>query len=141
CSSPSLASDSPMGLIQRILPCVRPRGTRCGLSVIKRQYLPALRRLGVRRHEIGSTRLVCPCSPRAVPASFASAHSTRSPTHTEMPMDYGVVMFPTEYSIQPDDLARALQERGFEALRGPEHTPTPPTPTSPRPPAAPPPRA
>ena len=37
-------------------------------------------------------------------------------------MDYGVVMFPTEYSMAPDDLARALEERGFESVWFPEHT-------------------
>ena len=37
-------------------------------------------------------------------------------------MDFGVVMFPTEYSIQPDELARALEERGFESVWFPEHT-------------------
>ena len=31
-------------------------------------------------------------------------------------MDYGVVMFPTEYSIAPDEVARELDERGFESL-------------------------
>jgi probable F420-dependent oxidoreductase len=37
-------------------------------------------------------------------------------------MDYGVVMFPTEYAMQPDELARALEERGFESVWFPEHT-------------------
>jgi hypothetical protein len=37
-------------------------------------------------------------------------------------MDHGVVMFPTEYSIAPDELARALEERGFESVWFPEHT-------------------
>lgn len=37
-------------------------------------------------------------------------------------MDFGVSMFPTEYSIRPDDLARAVEERGFESLWFPEHT-------------------
>jgi probable F420-dependent oxidoreductase len=37
-------------------------------------------------------------------------------------MDFGAVMFPTEYAIQPDELARALEERGFESLWLPEHT-------------------
>ena len=37
-------------------------------------------------------------------------------------MDFGAVMFPTEYAIQPDELARALEERGFESLWVPEHT-------------------
>ena len=37
-------------------------------------------------------------------------------------MHFGVVMFPTEYAIRPDELARALEERGFESLWVPEHT-------------------
>ena len=37
-------------------------------------------------------------------------------------MDHGVVMFPTEYSIAPDELGRALEERGFESVWFPEHT-------------------
>jgi probable F420-dependent oxidoreductase len=48
-------------------------------------------------------------------------------------MDYGVVMFPTEYSIQPDALARALEERGFESLWVPEHTHIPASRRSPFP--------
>jgi probable F420-dependent oxidoreductase len=37
-------------------------------------------------------------------------------------MKFGVTMFATEYAIRPDDLARALEERGFESLWIPEHT-------------------
>ena len=37
-------------------------------------------------------------------------------------MHYGVVMFPTEYAMAPDELARALEERGFESVWFPEHT-------------------
>lgn len=37
-------------------------------------------------------------------------------------MQYGVTIFPTEYAIRPDELARALEERGFESLFVPEHT-------------------
>jgi probable F420-dependent oxidoreductase len=37
-------------------------------------------------------------------------------------MDFGVVMFPTDYAIPPDQLARALEERGFESVWFPEHT-------------------
>ena len=48
-------------------------------------------------------------------------------------MDYGVVMFPTEYSIAPDELARALEERGFESLWFPEHTHIPASRKSPWP--------
>ncbi|MBI1963238.1 MAG: LLM class F420-dependent oxidoreductase, partial [Candidatus Rokubacteria bacterium] len=37
-------------------------------------------------------------------------------------MLYGVAMFPTDYAIRPDDLARALEQRGFESFFVPEHT-------------------
>jgi probable F420-dependent oxidoreductase len=37
-------------------------------------------------------------------------------------MLYGVAMFATDYAIRPDDVARALEERGFESLWVPEHT-------------------
>ncbi len=48
-------------------------------------------------------------------------------------MDYGAIMFPTEYAIQPDELARALEERGFESLWVPEHTHIPASRQSPWP--------
>ncbi len=37
-------------------------------------------------------------------------------------MDYGVVMFPTDYSMTPAELAQAAEERGFESLWFPEHS-------------------
>ncbi|MCG8543716.1 MAG: LLM class F420-dependent oxidoreductase [Alphaproteobacteria bacterium] len=37
-------------------------------------------------------------------------------------MDIGVFIFPTDYTIQPAELAVALEERGFESLFTPEHT-------------------
>ena len=37
-------------------------------------------------------------------------------------MKLGTVIFPTEYSIRPDDFARACEERGFESIWFPEHT-------------------
>ena len=37
-------------------------------------------------------------------------------------MKLGVVMFNTDYSIRIDELARAVEERGFESLFLPEHT-------------------
>jgi probable F420-dependent oxidoreductase len=48
-------------------------------------------------------------------------------------MDFGVVMFPTDYAIAPDELARALEERGFESLWVPEHTHIPASRRSPWP--------
>jgi probable F420-dependent oxidoreductase len=35
---------------------------------------------------------------------------------------FGVTIFPTDYSIQPVELARAVEERGFESLLVTEHT-------------------
>lgn len=37
-------------------------------------------------------------------------------------MQFGVHIFPTEYSIQPDELARAVEERGLESLWFSEHS-------------------
>ena len=37
-------------------------------------------------------------------------------------MHYALTMFPTDYAIRPDELARAAEERGFESLWFPEHT-------------------
>ena len=37
-------------------------------------------------------------------------------------MFFGISMFATDYSIRPDDLARLLEERGFESMWVPEHT-------------------
>lgn len=37
-------------------------------------------------------------------------------------MQLGVTMFPTQYAIRPDDLAREAEARGFESIWFPEHT-------------------
>ena len=37
-------------------------------------------------------------------------------------MKYGLCIFPTDYAMQPADLARALEERGFESIWVAEHT-------------------
>ena len=37
-------------------------------------------------------------------------------------MHFGVAMFPTDYAMRVDDLARAVETRGFESLWFPEHT-------------------
>jgi probable F420-dependent oxidoreductase len=42
-------------------------------------------------------------------------------------MHLGVFIFLTEYTIRPDELGRALEERGFESLFVPEHTHIPTT--------------
>jgi probable F420-dependent oxidoreductase len=48
-------------------------------------------------------------------------------------MNFGISMFPTDYAIRPDELARALEERGFESLWVPEHTHIPASRRSPWP--------
>jgi probable F420-dependent oxidoreductase len=48
-------------------------------------------------------------------------------------MDFGVTMFPTDYAIRVDELARACEERGFESLWFPEHTHIPASRRSPWP--------
>ena len=48
-------------------------------------------------------------------------------------MKYGVAMFPTDYAIQADALARELEARGFESLWLPEHTHIPASRKSPWP--------
>ena len=37
-------------------------------------------------------------------------------------MELGVMMFPTDKSIQPVELAKAAEARGFESLWFPEHS-------------------
>jgi probable F420-dependent oxidoreductase len=37
-------------------------------------------------------------------------------------MEFGVLMFPADYAVAPDELARMVEERGFESLFFPEHT-------------------
>src|SRR5262245_203419 len=48
-------------------------------------------------------------------------------------MDYGIVMFSTHYASRPDELARAVEARGFESLWFPEHTHIPASRRSPWP--------
>lgn len=37
-------------------------------------------------------------------------------------MKYGVAIFPTDYAIRPDEVARAAEQRGFDSIFFPEHT-------------------
>src|SRR6185503_11198769 len=37
-------------------------------------------------------------------------------------MDVGIAIFPTDYAMRVDELARAVEERGYESLWFPEHT-------------------
>jgi len=48
-------------------------------------------------------------------------------------MKYGVIIFPTDYSITPAELARETEARGFESLFFPEHTHIPASRISPWP--------
>ena len=48
-------------------------------------------------------------------------------------MHLGVLMFPTDYAMRVDDLARAVETRGFESLWFPEHTHIPASRRSPWP--------
>ena len=48
-------------------------------------------------------------------------------------MEIGVLIFATDYCIRMDELARALEERGFDALFLPEHTHIPASRRTPRP--------
>lgn len=47
--------------------------------------------------------------------------------------DFGVSMFPTDYAIQPTELGREVEARGFESLWFPEHTHIPTSRISPWP--------
>jgi probable F420-dependent oxidoreductase len=48
-------------------------------------------------------------------------------------MDFGAAMFFTDYSMAPDELARALEARGFESVWAPEHSHIPSSRRSPFP--------
>jgi alkanesulfonate monooxygenase SsuD/methylene tetrahydromethanopterin reductase-like flavin-dependent oxidoreductase (luciferase family) len=48
-------------------------------------------------------------------------------------MKFGLSIFNTDYSIRIDELARALEARGFESLWLSEHTHIPKSRKSPRP--------
>ncbi len=48
-------------------------------------------------------------------------------------MQCGVMMFPTDYAIRPDELAREAEGRGFESIWFPEHTHIPASRRSPWP--------
>ncbi|HEX5671365.1 MAG TPA: LLM class flavin-dependent oxidoreductase, partial [Acidimicrobiia bacterium] len=37
-------------------------------------------------------------------------------------MKFGISIFPTDLTLQPPDMARAVEERGFESLWFPEHS-------------------
>src|ERR1700680_264332 len=47
---------------------------------------------------------------------------SRSLTTRRTGMDFGALMFFTDYAISAVDLAKALEERGFESVWAPEHS-------------------
>ena len=49
-------------------------------------------------------------------------------------MKFGIVMFPTDYAIDPVTLGAAVEERGFDSLFFPEHTHIPASRRTPCPP-------
>src|SRR5262249_48930765 len=49
-----------------------------------------------------------------------AAHDT-APAYNRA-MQYGLGIFPTDYTIAPDDLARQAEDRGFDSLWVTEHT-------------------
>src|SRR5229473_5654724 len=68
------------------------------------------------------------------PSSLNRPLSTGSFQHCRGPlMKYALSMFPTEYAIRLDQLARAAEERGFESLWVPEHTHIPTSRRTPHP--------
>ena len=112
---------------------------------LARQH-PRLERVGARQpqddlrserrgHQAGLYR----CRPRGAgrghAAHFGRARRGSRPVALiqEAAMQYGVVMFPTDYAIRPDELARAVESRGFESLWVPEHTHIPASRKSPWP--------
>src|SRR6185312_6873526 len=79
-------------------------------SVMRRRYTGS----GTRRHPGRlAARLAARPADRLDPAGRRRYPGT---------MHVGVAMFQTDYAIRPDDLARALEERGYESLWFPEHT-------------------
>jgi probable F420-dependent oxidoreductase len=48
-------------------------------------------------------------------------------------MKYGITLFPTDYAIAPGELARAIEERGFDSFWVPEHSHFPVSPMTPGP--------
>ncbi len=49
-------------------------------------------------------------------------------------MDFGVATFPTDLSLGPDELAKMVEDRGFESIFFPEHTHIPASRETPYPP-------
>ena len=45
-------------------------------------------------------------------------------------MKIGIAMFPADFAVRPDELARMVEGRGFESLWLPEHPHLPATPAT-----------
>src|SRR5262249_10416585 len=75
-----------------------------------------------RRHRVVPTAIV--------PVTRRNGSAGRCSWRRRRPMHVGVAMFCTDYAIAPTELARALEERGFESLWLPEHSHIPLSPVS-----------
>src|SRR5579883_1452968 len=60
--------------------------------------------------------------PYALAPRYSSRLISRQRLSREGGMDFGVLMFMTDYAMPAPDLAKALEERGFESLWAPEHS-------------------
>src|ERR1700691_72877 len=65
--------------------------------------------------------------------SVAQARHKSALAEATMSTTFGAMMFPTDYAIQPIELARAVEERGLDSLYFPEHTHIPTSRRSPWP--------
>ena len=64
---------------------------------------------------------------------LGGVHGVYGLERLELPVDLGLFIFPTEYTLDPARLARLAEERGFERLLFPEHTHIPASRESPYP--------
>src|SRR5689334_621200 len=72
------------------------------------------------KRSVGAHR---PCCSRTTPLLARERHllaplrlSRDRPDREETHVDFGVMMFPTEYSVGPDQLAVMIEQRGYESL-------------------------
>src|SRR5262245_8110353 len=90
---------------------------------MRRTVDPMEIRLPTTRHGGDQRRAVCaPESAATLPPCDDPLAMARGGRYGCRPMKLGVAIFPTDYSIRPDDFARACEERGFESVWFPEHT-------------------
>src|SRR3972149_6432029 len=86
----------------------------------------------------GAAILATPRRPWAVssgahPSDIRPLSLPRGAAKLRRRMLYGLTIFATDYTLQPADVARAAEERGFESLWLPEHTHIPAGGRTPRP--------